>query len=256
MKPDPSSSVKSADRTLDILEYVGHAAERPSFSHMLADLGIPRSSLFHLLNNLLARGYLEQDPLTDRYRLGARVRELAKTLAPPPLATLAEPFLRQLTGELNETSAFYVRKGDAVEAIAAITSNQALTYTMKVGDRAPMYAISSGKMTLARMAPAEFDEYLRQTRLEAVTPSTITSRRTLREQINAARTSGFAYSRDEFTPGISGIATAVEKDGRFFGALNLAIPNVRYNPDSESEYRRLLFATAGALAEVIATRNQ
>lgn len=256
MKPDPSSSVKSADRTLDILEYVGHAPERPSFSEMLAELGIPRSSLFHLLNNLLARGYLEQDPVTDRYRLGCMVRSLAKTLAPPPIANLAESFLRELTGELNESSAFYVRKGDAVEAIAVATSTRALTYTMKVGGRAPLYAISSGKMTLARMPADEFDDYLRQIRFDAVTPSTITSKRVLREQVALARTAGFAYSRDEFTPGITGIATAVEHEGRYFGALNLAIPNGRYNPERDAEFRQHLASAAATLAETIAGRSQ
>ena len=58
MKPNPNAAVKSANRAIDILEYVADAPEPPSFSAMLAQLGIPRSSLFHLLNNLLARGYM------------------------------------------------------------------------------------------------------------------------------------------------------------------------------------------------------
>lgn len=45
MKLDLVSSVKSADRIFDILEYVADAAAPPSFSQLLADLGIPRSSL-------------------------------------------------------------------------------------------------------------------------------------------------------------------------------------------------------------------
>ena len=48
MKPNPNAAVKSADRAIDILEYVADAPAPPSFSGMLTQLGIPRSSLFHL----------------------------------------------------------------------------------------------------------------------------------------------------------------------------------------------------------------
>lgn len=255
MKPDPTSSVKSADRALDILEYVAEATEPPSFSRMLADLGIPRSSLFHLLNNLLARCYLDQDPATDRYRLGDRIRRLARKTSGPPLAAIAASFLRQLTGELNETSGFYVRAGDTMEAIASTTSNQALTYTMKVGERAPLYAVSGGKIVLARMTAAEFDDYLRVVKFEAVTPTTINSKRALREEVASVRQQGFGYSRDEFTYGTTGMATAVEHDGRFFGALNLAVPTARFNQDRDAVFRRHLLTAAASLGQLIASQQ-
>jgi len=254
MKPDLSSSVKSADRAFDILEYVADAAEPPSFSQMLADLGIPRSSLFHLLNNLLGRRYLDQDPSTERYRLGDNIRLLAKKISNPPLAIVVLPFLRRLTGELNETSGLYVRVGDEVEAIASATSNQALAYTMKVGERAPLYAVSGGKIVLARMPAGDLEAYLRRTKFEALTPSTITSRRRLRDELSAILESGFAYSHEEFTPGIIGIATAIEHDGRLLGALNLAVPTVRFNQDREIVFRRQLQSMAATLVQAIATR--
>jgi IclR family transcriptional regulator, acetate operon repressor len=255
MKPDLNSSVKSADRAFDILEYVADAAEAPSFSQMLAELGIPRSSLFHLLNNLLARRYLDQDQATERYRLGDSIRLLAKKASNPPLAMIVSPFLKRLTGELNETSGFYVRVEDEVEAIASATSNQALAYTMKVGERAPLYAVSGGKIVLARMPVGDLEAYLRAVKFEAFTPNTITSKRQLREELSAIRGGGFAYSHEEFTPGIIGIATPVEHDGHLLGALNLAVPVVRYDRDREVVFRRRLQAAAATLVQAIAART-
>ncbi|WP_342713129.1 IclR family transcriptional regulator [Bradyrhizobium sp. B124] len=255
MKLKSDSSVKSADRAFDILEYVADAAEPPSFSQMLADLEIPRSSLFHLLNNLLARRYLAQDPATDRYRLGEHVLTLARKISAPALPTIVTPFLKQLTGELNETSGFYVRTGDAVEAAASATSTQALAYTMKVGERAPLYAVSGGKVALAKMSAEQLDEYLRQVKLEPITEKTIRSRKQLREELISVRRSGFAYSHEEFTPGIIGIARAVEHRGRFYGALNLAVPAARYNREREVVFRRQLDAIAASLGKAIASRE-
>jgi IclR family transcriptional regulator, acetate operon repressor len=253
MKLNPAASVKSADRAFDILEYVADT-DAPSFSQMLGELGIPRSSLFHLLNNLLARGYLEQDPATDRYRLGDHIGKLAQKKAGPPLAAMATSFLKQLTGELNETSGFYVRTGDTVEIIASITSNQALTYTMKVGERGPLYAVSSGKIALSKMSVGEFGAYLRNVEFEPVTPKTISSKRALRDDLATVRQAGFGYSKEEFTPGIIGIATAVEHDGRFFGALNLAVPTARYSQERDAVFRRHLSAAAASLGQMIASQ--
>jgi DNA-binding IclR family transcriptional regulator len=256
MKLNPNAAVKSADRAIDILEYVADAPEPPSFSGMLAQLGIPRSSLFHLLNNLLARGYLAQDAVTERYRLGDHVRRLAKKTSAPSLATIAMPFLRKVTGELNETSGFYIKVGNQIEAIASSTSGQALTYVMKVGERAPLYAVSGGKLSLIRLSPAELERYLSEVVFEAITPHTIRSKRQLREDLTAVRQSGFAYSREEFTPGITAIGTAVEQGGHFFGSVNLAVPTARFTRERDMMFRRELQAIATSLGNEIAARAQ
>src|SRR6516225_7572806 len=83
MKLSQAASVKSLDRGLDILEFVAGSPEPPSFSQLLTSLSIPRSSLFHLLTNLLSRNFLERDPKTERYRLGAEVVEIARKVQRP-----------------------------------------------------------------------------------------------------------------------------------------------------------------------------
>ncbi|HVV41192.1 MAG TPA: IclR family transcriptional regulator [Nitrobacter sp.] len=254
MKPNANASVKSADRAFDILEYIAKASEPPSFSAMLTSLGIPRSSLFHLLNNLLTRGYLSQDAVTGRYLLGDHIRQLAKRIPGPSLATVVTPFLRQLTGELNETSGFYVKVGDQIEALASSTSGQALTYIMKVGERAPLYAVSGGKIALTRLPPEQLEVYLRDVVFEPITPHTIRSRRQLRDDLAAVRQSGFAYSREEFTPGITAIGTAVDHEGQLLGTINLAVPTARFTREREVTFRRQLRSVAAAMAQAIAAQ--
>lgn len=251
MKPKSDAAVKSANRALDILEYVSDATEPPTFSRLLADLGVPRSSLFHLLNNLLARGYLEQESSGGRYRLGQRVGQLATRLQGPSLAATVLPHLRSLSNALNETSGFNVWTGDSVEAIATAMGHQALAFTMKVGERAPLYAISSGKIVLSRMSRAEFDTYLDRVEMQPITRRTLQSKAALRRDVSAARKDGFAYSHEEFTPGITGIATAVIKDGHFLGTVNLAVPTARFTEGQDAAFRRELRSAAAALAQVL-----
>lgn len=53
-----------------------------------------------------------------------------------------------------------MRMQDAVEVITSAISTQALSYTRKIGARAPLYAVSAGKIVLAELEPAALSEYL------------------------------------------------------------------------------------------------
>jgi IclR family transcriptional regulator, acetate operon repressor len=252
MKLKRPTIVKSADRALDVLEHVAQSPALVSFSQLMTELSIPRSSLSHLLNNLLARGYLRQEPATGAYQLGPRLRELAERLPKPSMGALVTPLLHRLTESTNETSGCYRRVDDEVEVIASVTASQALAYTMKVGERAPPYAVSAGKIALAQMSVGEFEAYLGRVHFEKFTPNTLTSKDSLRREIEAARGDGFAYVREEFTVGITGIAMAVIAGGDFVGALNLAVPTARFTEDKHPLFKRELRAACVAVAEALA----
>lgn len=251
MKRNDSAGVKSLDRGLDILEYVAAAKRPPSFSRLLTDLGIPRSSLFHLLNNLRARGFIARDDATDGYGLGPNIVRLAKTGSKPSLSDHVLPFLHELSRDLNETCGFYVRMGDSVEVIASAISTQALSYTMKIGARAPLYAVSAGKIALAELDADALKDYLASVVLTAATPQTIRSKTQLKQEIRTIKSTGLAYSHDEFTPGITAIAAAVRQGGDFVGAINVAVPTGRFTPSRDAEFREALRVTAKAIGEVL-----
>jgi IclR family transcriptional regulator, acetate operon repressor len=251
MKPSQASSVKSLDRGLDILEYVAGCPEPPSFSQLLGSLRIPRSSLFHLLTNLLSRDFLAREPQTERYRLGPEVVAIARKAQRPSLGDRVAPFLHQLSLEVSETCGFYVRLGDSVEVVASAISNQALSYTMKVGMNAPLYAVSAGKIVLSDLRSQELNDYLNRVTFAPVTPHTVLSKPRLKKELQQVKATGFAYSREEFTLGITAIATAVRSEAKFHGAINLAVPTARFTPGRDAEFREALRRTAQIIAKEI-----
>jgi DNA-binding IclR family transcriptional regulator len=230
---------------------VAGCSEPPSFSQLLASLGIPRSSLFHLLTNLLSRNFLERDPRTERYRLGSGVLAIARKAQRPSLGDRVTPFLRQLSVEMSETCGFYVRVADTVEVVASAISTQALSYTMKVGMHAPLYAVSAGKIMLSELPAQQLSQYLARVRLAPVTPHTLRSKTRLKKEIQEVKATGFAYSREEFTLGISAIATAVRSESKFYGAINLAVPTARFTPDRDADFREALRRAAQLMAKEI-----
>ena len=245
-KTDGSSSVKSATRTLDILEFVVAHGRPASAAEIATTLGIPISSLSYLLGTLVDRGYLVRSG-----RLHSPGPALSKLQTTQPIAQLAERVatrLRSISLQLNETAAFFVRQGYEMEAIASEMSAQPLRYNVEVGRLLPLHAFSAGKAILATFAPDELDDYFRSVERVAYTPQTITDETQLRDELTRISRRGFARTAGEYTPGIVGIGRAViGQDGTLIGAISVAIPMARATPELEERAVMLVLRASDAL---------
>ena len=233
-----SATVKSAMRTLDILEFV-IAQPHPMAAHEIAAaLAIPVSSLSYLLGTLVDRGYLER---SGRAYSGGPGLERLRARAPEPgIAERMAPLVRMLRVQLNETASFFVRKGYMVEALATEVGEHALRYSIEVGRQAPLYALSSGKALLATFSQQELADYFASAALEPLTPHTITSEQRLRAEIEDVRRTGYAHAREEYALGIASVGRAVAVNGQIIGALSVAIPLPRWSEEMERKAMALL----------------
>ena len=84
-----------------------------------------------------------------------------------------------------------------------------------------------------------------------MTPHTVRSKSRLKKEIQQVKATGFAYSREEFTLGITAIATAVRSGANFLGAVNLAVPTARFTPSRDAEFREALRRAAQIIANEI-----
>jgi IclR family acetate operon transcriptional repressor len=225
--PSQASQVKSATRTLDIIEYVV-ARGRPLVAQEIAvALGIPVSSLSYLLATLVERGYLARDG--RRYSAGPGLARLQAKSGGLGLRERAAPLVRSLRVALNETASFFVRSGWEVEALVTETSEQALRYSLETGRRLPMHALASGKALLAALPDAELEAYFANYERERFTGSTVTAEKALRRDLAEIRRTGFAVTNEEYSLGIRGIGKVVRMDGVPVGSLSVAIPTVRFD---------------------------
>lgn len=228
-------AVKSADRVFDLLELLAPRKEGLSHAAIAEILGIPKSSLTQLLKTATHRGYVAYDPHTKNYLLGPRLGAIAEpaTLARDLIAQ-ADAVLHEITAVTRESSALNILKDDSAEVVATVSSPQRLVSHMRLGDLAPLYATSGGKILLAHMPEDELKAYLSRVTLRRATPQTISSVRELRSQLKTIRHEGVARSMEEYTPGIVGVATAVLSRQRTpLASINVAIPAVRYNKDAD-----------------------
>ena len=146
-------------------------------------------------------------------------------------------------------------RGDDAEVAATVLGPHRLVTHMRLGDLAPLYATSGGKAILAYM-PGDFQkEYFARVQFERTTPNTIHSVKVLRQEIAKIRASGFAYSHEEWTPGIIGIGVPVlDPAGEPLGAINVAIPASRFNSEMQRKAEHALIQTRDDLLRQLLLR--
>jgi DNA-binding IclR family transcriptional regulator len=230
-EPGKASTVKSADRTLDVLELLAQWGREMSHAEIAEALDIPKSSLTKLIRNLAERGYLRLIPETRGYRLGDAILKLAQqSNQTRSLIACAEPVLSDITQQTSESCALNQLKGEQVEVVATVISQQRLQSHMRLGDVAPLYAVSGGKAILAHLPDMMREDYLRSLTFERFTKNTISTKKALLATLEDVRKQGFATSIEEYTPGIVGVGVPILSASGFpLGSLNLAIPTVRYS---------------------------
>ena len=242
-----SSSVKSATRTLDIIEYVV-AHDRALVAQEIATaLGIPVSSLSYLLSTLVERGYLVREG--RRYMAGPGLARLQTNRGGFTLAERAAPLVRTLRVQLDETVSFFVRQDWEIEALVTESSEQALRYSVPSGRRLPMHALAAGKVLLSAMPEEELVRYFAESERGHFTDATVTEEDALRRQIADIRQTGFATTDEEYSRGIEGIATLVTIGGEPVGSLSVAVPKVRFDGSLAARVRDQLRRTASLLED-------
>src|ERR1700730_18331213 len=118
-------------------------------------LGLHKSTVSRLLATMEERRLVQKDPLTDRYRLGLGILELAGVaLGQMDLRQVAAPLLRQLSIATRETVSLAILDGTQVVLIEHLPSPEPIKYLGGIGHRTPAYCSSGGKAMLAFSPPS------------------------------------------------------------------------------------------------------
>ena len=235
------SFARSATRLVALFEALAKSEEGVSLAELSTTVGAPKSSLLGILRSMVALGYMEHGH--GLYRLGARsFRLAADILAVRRFPNLVRPILQDLAAKSGETAFLVVLDQVAQRMTYAdiIDSANPVRYTVPTGTTRPLYVSAGGQLLLAYREPSWIDAYIRATRLEPLTPRTITDPDLLRERLAAIRRDGFAISLGETVPGAAGLASPIfNADGSVTAGLLVGAPIDRFEQELP-ELKRLL----------------
>ncbi|MFJ9709789.1 IclR family transcriptional regulator [Streptomyces sp. NPDC101234] len=225
--------VKSAARTVELLELLAARGDRPARLQELADeLGVPRSSMYALLQTLITRGWVRTDTTGSLYGIGIRTLLTGTSyLDSDPRVRLVRPYLDEASQALGETIHLARLDGTNVAYLATRESHEYLRTISRVGRRLPAHVGALGKALLAERA----DTALPEGPYRALTPNTHTTRDSLTADLAEVRRRGYSTDREEGVLGIAGFGFALRYDTPAQDAISCSVPVARLTPEHEEE---------------------
>ncbi|GAB3441667.1 IclR family transcriptional regulator [Streptomonospora sediminis] len=234
-------TVKSADRTLEVLELLATSTTSLSLSELHEQLGYPRSSLYVLLQTLVERQWVETDARGSLYQVGVRAL-LAGTsyLDRDPVVRAATPVLEEVRSEVNETVHLARLDGGSIVYLASRESQHQLRTVSRVGRRLPAYATALGRAILAQR-PDGAD--LVPEHPKALSPRGITDRDEILAELERFRRMHYSEESEQTNLGLGCRAVVLTYNDPVTDALSCSVPLARLD---EAHSRHILDALIDA----------
>lgn len=246
---DPRGGVQVVSRTAAIMRALSAHPGGLSLTAIANEVNLPRSTVQRLVTALEIEGLVDGKGPSGGTRLGPTVSSLLAT-AHADMVVFGRHQLKMLLDAVNETSSIITAVNAKSMVLETMTAEHLLRVVLCQGSQSPLYASAGGKALLCAYDD-ELIERLFDARLEPFTPYTLTSRKALQAELEQARASGYASSRNEFTPGVSSIATVVDTNMGIY-AFEVSLPDARFDTRAEEIQAAMLAHKETVLAESIA----
>ena len=239
-----------ATKLITLLEAVAMAKEGISVREVARDTGIDKSTVSRIFSQLEALDVVEQSPLTGRFEVGRRLSSLGEVLhTHNSLWGLAEPIVRELVTQFDETCYFIAREGNQARFQERVDCHQAIRYVIEPGQVSPLYAGAAGRAILSGMPEKEALQFLETVELAAVTQQTVIDRSHLLRLAETDRKLGYSVSDGERVSGGRGVGAPVFRaDGYCVAAILWTCPSSRFDEKRIPEYGAAVRNAAQALS--------
>lgn len=245
--PSGAYTVKSLVKALGILEFLADGKKDSyTLTEISRGLRLHVSTVHRLLVNLLRRGFVELDPVTGGYKLGFRLLRMGlKVLDRLDFRRVADPLLRQLNEQTQETVHLAILHGDRAVSIEKFGSPQPVGLTTPLGGELPLHCTGVGKALLAYQGDDLAKRVAEGIGLDRYTDRTITTLPNLRKELARIREEGYAVDNEEAVEGLRCVAAPIfDHAGQAVAAFSVAGPATRVTPARVPAISRLVLETS------------
>ncbi len=233
--------VNSVNMAMEILNCYDPEKMLLGITELSKKLGVSKSTIHRLVTTMEKQGYLEQDPVSRKYKLGLSILRLSEIIMKNyDIRTIAAPIMQKLRDYTEESVHLnvvsYARR--ARVCIEKYESQHDLRYVIELGQYLPLHLGASGKILLANL-----DEHYILDILESFSDS---EKQRILSDLELIRSQGYCISYGERIPGASSISYAIKnRSGKLIAGLTVSGPSMRLTEDKLEEYLELV-KNAGA----------
>ncbi|WP_207782565.1 IclR family transcriptional regulator [Phytoactinopolyspora limicola] len=205
-----SSKVPALHSGVRILRHLArHGGPMPAAA-VATELGLPRSTVYHLLAELEREGLVVHLPEERRYGLGIGAFELGTAYTrQAPLSRLTRPLLHRLVDDVGHGAHLAVLHGREVLYLIEERAPGSPSLVTDVGVRLPAHLTASGRAILAGLEAAQvralFPDSSAFSDRHGAGPRSLSA---LRPMLSEVRRHGYATEYGEVTPGFGSVGVA------------------------------------------------
>jgi len=214
--------IGTLDKTFRIIDLLAQHSRGLRLSEMSAALGLPSSSIHHILSMLRTDDYVDQDSDNKRYRLGFKFLIVSSAILDHlDIRRTAYSHLRQLHQKVNENVNLTILRNGQVTFIDKIQKVGGLSLDTYLGFSTDPHAAGSGKVLLSELGRSEIEAIYRTKSLKAYGKNTITSMAQLMEELANVRKQGYAIDNEEYYEGVRCVAAPVRASSKIVAAVSV-----------------------------------
>lgn len=246
MRPDEPSTVRATETSLRIIEAL-RELDGAGVTELAAHLDLPKSTVHTHLQTLRRSEYVVKRD--GNYDVGLRFLGLGEYARQRRrLSTIGPPEIEKLADETAEMANLLVEEHGRGVFLYRAKGADAVHMDTHAGKRVPLHTTGFGKAILAHLPDERVERILDRHGLPAVTPSTITDRGRLLEELETIRERGYAYDDEERLEGLRCVAAPVIVDDDVLGAVSVSGPRSRIRGDwYREELPSLVMSTANVI---------
>ena len=244
--------IQSLDRGLVILQLVARSKHPVSLGELAEQLDIDRSSAFRLAHTLRRRGFLSCPPGRKDYVLGSSMWTLSRQYDwSNMLIKVADPELKQLATQINETAHLAIREGKNALFVDSAHATHVIAVAGQTGELVPLYCTAHGKALIADADERELLSQFGPGPLQMYTKNTITTIKGLAKECTAIRGRGYATDESEYTSEMRCIAAPIRLGKDIVGSIGISAPSSRFAKSLYPDYGLKVRNVAARIGEAL-----
>ncbi|MEA1672528.1 IclR family transcriptional regulator domain-containing protein [Nitrospirillum sp. BR 11163] len=236
--------VRALARGLSVIEAFGATHTPMTLSQVAKRADVTRATARRLLHTLCALGYVAFDG--KLFSLRPKVLNLGLAyLSSLTLTGVAQPFMQELVGRVQESCSISVLDGMDIVYVARVPMKRIMSIEISIGTRLPAARTSMGRVLLSALPDADLDAIL------AATPDIKAD--AVKSAVHQAGRQGWALVNQELEEGLRSIAVPIRgRGGAVIAAMNVSTHASRVSEAQlREEFLPALQATAAAISHAL-----
>lgn len=170
-KKNPTYSAPALEKGLDIIELLSGHDVGLTQSEIARAMSRSVGEIFRMLMVLQKRGYVSQDPLSDRYILTTFVFEIAHRIPiVGRLTAAAEPLMRDLARRTNQSVHLAILSDNAVLVVGQTNSPGNNVLSVRLGAKIDLWTASSGRVIVAHLPNQDIAQLMAEVPIPDLSP--------------------------------------------------------------------------------------